>query len=104
MCYTLVHGFCFKLFPIACIGLTSKKRKNCYHGNSLCVPTQTALKELKSLIDEAIDNKSTVDDLRRAVLTYSHIMLCRERTDGSLRGMALLKIEHKGTYTLLKVS
>lgn len=30
-------------------------------------------------------------------------MLCRERSDGSLRGMMLIGIERNGGYTLIKV-
>ena len=40
---------------------------------------------------------------RKVLLSYSHILLCRERLDGSLRGLVLLGLERKPTYSLLKV-
>ena len=39
--------------------------------------------------------------------SYTHVMVCRERLDGSLRGMMLIGIEHnkhgEQRYTLIKV-
>ena len=35
--------------------------------------------------------------------SYSHILLCRERVDGSLRGLMLIGIDRKPSYTLIKV-
>ena len=40
---------------------------------------------------------------RRVLLSYSHILLCREKLDGSLRGIVLLGLEYKKTHTLVKV-
>ena len=41
---------------------------------------------------------------RKTLLSYSHVMLCRDRSDGSLRGMMLVGIEHCGSHTLIKVN
>jgi hypothetical protein len=40
---------------------------------------------------------------RNVLLSYSHVLFCREKLDGSLRGVVLLGVEHKTSHTLLKV-
>ena len=37
------------------------------------------------------------------IMQYTHVLMCRDRMDGTLRGAMLLGIEHKGDYTLLKL-
>ena len=37
------------------------------------------------------------------VRKYTHILMCRDRVDGSLRGTMLFGIEHKGDYTLIRL-
>jgi len=44
-----------------------------------------------------------VEALHKVMLGFTHIMLCRERVDGSLRGIMLMGIEHKEKYTIMKV-
>ena len=36
-------------------------------------------------------------------MQYTHVLMCRDRMDGTLRGAMLLGIERKGDYTLLKL-
>ena len=36
-------------------------------------------------------------------MQYTHVLMCRDRMDGTLRGAMLLGIEHKGDYTLMKL-
>ena len=36
-------------------------------------------------------------------MRYTHVLMCRDRMDGTLRGAMLLGIEHKADYTLLKL-
>ena len=45
----------------------------------------------------------SVTDFHKAMLKYTHIMLCRDRVDGTLRGTLLINIEHKGDYTLISM-
>ena len=40
---------------------------------------------------------------RKTLQTYSHVLFCREKLDGSLRGLVLVGLEHKKTHTLMKV-
>jgi hypothetical protein len=40
---------------------------------------------------------------RKTLLSYSHILLCREKLDGSLRGLVLMGLQYKKTHTVLKV-
>ena len=35
-------------------------------------------------------------------MQYTHVLMCRDRMDGTLRGAMLLGIEHKDHYTLIK--
>lgn len=44
----------------------------------------------------------SVDMIRKLLQQYTHILMCRDRLDGTLRGILLLGIERKGDYTLLK--
>ena len=44
-----------------------------------------------------------VELLYKVIMQYTHVLMCRDRMDGTLRGAMLLGIEHKGDYTLLKV-
>ena len=44
-----------------------------------------------------------IEYLHRIIMQYSHVLMCRDRMDGTLRGAMMLGIEHKGNYTLLKV-
>ena len=37
------------------------------------------------------------------IMQYTHVLMCRDRMDGTLRGAMLLGIERKGDYTLLKL-
>ena len=36
-------------------------------------------------------------------MQYTHVMLCRDRVDGTLRGIMLVGIDHKGDYTLMRI-
>ena len=40
---------------------------------------------------------------QKTLQKYSHVVLCRERLDGSLRGLVLVGLEYKKTHTLMKV-
>ena len=40
---------------------------------------------------------------KRVLLSYSHVLFCREKLDGSLRGLVLLGVDRKEKYTVLKV-
>ena len=44
-----------------------------------------------------------VEQLHKVIMQYTHVLMCRDRMDGTLRGAMLLGIEHKGDYTLLKL-
>ena len=40
----------------------------------------------------------------QVLMSYTHVLMCRDRVDGTLRGAMLIGIEHKGSdYTLVKV-
>ena len=41
---------------------------------------------------------------RAVVMSYSHLLLCRDRDDGSLRGLSLCGMERQKSYTIVKVS
>ena len=40
---------------------------------------------------------------QKTLQKYSHVVLCREKLDGSLRGLVLVGLEYKKTHTVLKV-
>ena len=44
-----------------------------------------------------------VEHLHKVLMQYTHVLMCRDRMDGTLRGAMLLGIERKGDYTLLKL-
>ena len=41
---------------------------------------------------------------KKVFLSYSHAFLCRDRDDGSLRGVTLIAVDRKPTYTVTKVT
>ena len=47
-------------------------------------------------------NDCRAEDIHKWLLSYTHILMCRDRVDGTLRGAMLIGIERKGEYTLLK--
>lgn len=50
----------------------------------------------------SMDKETILKNFAKTLESYSHVMLCRERSNGSLRGMMLIGIEHNGSYTLIK--
>lgn len=54
------------------------------------------------------DRPNSLKSFQALVLSYTHVLVCRERLDGSLRGIMFIGIERKKrdelNYTLIKVS
>ena len=44
-----------------------------------------------------------VEQLHKVIMRYTHVLMCRDRIDGTLRGALLLGIERKADHTLLKL-
>ncbi|KAL5499378.1 hypothetical protein EMCRGX_G010777 [Ephydatia muelleri] len=57
---------------------------------------------VKFITAPSLDKETILKNFNKTLNSYSHVMLCRERTDGSLRGMMLIGIEHNGSYTVIK--
>ena len=47
--------------------------------------------------------RRSVEYIHKVVLLYTHILMCRDRRDGTLRGCILVKIEHKANYTQIEL-
>ena len=45
----------------------------------------------------------SAQDIHKVVMQYTHILMCRDRIDGTLRGIMLFGIEHKRDHTLIKM-
>lgn len=44
-----------------------------------------------------------VEDIHNVLSSYTHVLMCRDRVDGTLRGTLLIGVERKGEYTLIKL-
>ena len=68
---------------------------------------EVSLNELYSFAQGMVDSDFTIHDFHKVLLSYRYAILCRERKDGSLRGMMLLGIDHKvkdgQNYTLVRL-
>lgn len=67
-----------------------------------------SVKEFYDFCGEMIQSETvSIDDFHRIMLTYTYVIACRERIDGSLRGMLLLGKEYNEEndckYTLIKL-
>ena len=49
------------------------------------------------------DKDQTISFLHKGFLNYSHMVLFREKIDGSLRGVIMIGIDHFNDYTTLKM-
>ncbi|CAI8030974.1 hypothetical protein GBAR_LOCUS17569 [Geodia barretti] len=53
--------------------------------------------------DDSITRDQVFAMYQKTLQKYSHVVLCREKLDGSLRGLVLVGLEYKKTHTVLKV-
>ena len=44
-----------------------------------------------------------VEYTHKLLMQYTHVLMCRDRMDGTLRGAMMLGIERKGDYTLIQL-
>ncbi len=54
---------------------------------------EVSVNEIFLFLMSMIDSGVTVEDFHKVLLSYSHVFLWRERTDGSLRGTALIAVD-----------
>ncbi|CAI8030976.1 hypothetical protein GBAR_LOCUS17569 [Geodia barretti] len=52
--------------------------------------------------DDSITRDQVFAMYQKTLQKYSHVVLCREKLDGSLRGLVLVGLEYKKTHTVLK--
>jgi len=68
---------------------------------------EVSVNELYSFARGMIRSDFTIQDFHGTLLSYKYAIVCRERMDGSLRGMMLLGIERKAkdgqNYTLVRL-
>ena len=66
-----------------------------------------SINELYEFCKTMIQSDITIESFHKVVLGYTYAVMCRERIDGSLRGIYLMGIEHKEDngekYTLIKI-
>ena len=53
------------------------------------------------LVTAMICHDYSASGIRKSIMQYSHILMCRDRLDGTLRGILPIDIDRKGDYTLL---
>ncbi len=56
---------------------------------------EVSVNEIFLFLASMIDSGVTVEDFHKVLLSYSHIFLWRERTDGSLRGTAVFAVDRQ---------
>lgn len=61
-----------------------------FHAEAFAVPENTSQQKALRMYDKVLRS-------------YSHILFCRDRLDGSLRGLMLLGVDRKETYTVFKL-
>ena len=68
---------------------------------------EISVNELYSFLIKMMDSNVSIEEFHSVLLSYTYAIVCRERKDGSLRGVILLGLdrkEHKGIkYTLIKL-
>ena len=68
---------------------------------------EVSVNELYSFAKGMVDSDFTIHDFHKVLLSYKYAVLCRERKDGSLRGMMLMGIDRKvkdgQNYTLVRL-
>ena len=68
---------------------------------------QVSVNQIYSFLISMIDSDVTVTQFHKVILSYTYVILCRERTDGSLRGAMMLGINHREQdgkkYTLVRL-
>ena len=47
--------------------------------------------------------RRSIEYIHKVILLYTHILMCQDRCDGTLRGCILVKIEHKANYTQIEL-
>lgn len=67
-----------------------------------------SVREISCFLRSMVDFRYTDEELHSILLKYDHVVFCREKRDGSMRGMLLMKVERRqkengGMYTLMRL-